>query len=96
MLLEDPRIDINRPKEDGATPLSVAAQNGHLACAERILAFNLSIHYKKKRRLLLQSQKVYGPKVADLIDAFDKDPSGSELPFVPSSVSQVISLCFPS
>jgi ankyrin repeat protein len=98
LLLEDPRVDINRPKEDGATPLFVAAQNGHLACAERILASNRFIEYKKKARFNNNNpaeqgramanrvrkpeeseedhhrKKVYGPKIADLIDAFDKDP----------------------
>ena len=38
LLLADPRVDPNKPKNDGATPFFMACQNGHQSVVSLLLA----------------------------------------------------------
>jgi len=48
LLLADPRIDPNRPRNDQSTPLWVASQEGHLEIVQYLLASGREINTKTR------------------------------------------------
>ena len=47
-LLADPRIDLNKPKNDNCTPLWYASQNGHLPVVQLMFASGREIDTKTR------------------------------------------------
>ena len=48
LLLDDPRIDSNKPAYDQSTPLWIASQNGHLVVVQHLLASGREIDTKMR------------------------------------------------
>ena len=48
LLLDDPRIDSNKPAYDQSTPLWIASQNGHLVVVQHLLASGREIDTERR------------------------------------------------